>query len=198
VADLTAFVLAGGRSSRMGTDKAFLLLEGQTLVERALELARSLTEDVRIVGARDKFAAFAPVVEDEYAERGPLGGIHAALSSTSSDFNLMLAVDLPFLQARFLHYLADEARAANAVVTVPKAAGGLQPLCAVYRREFGLVAEQALSAGRNKIDTLFARVAVRIIEEGELVRFAFPATMFDNLNTREEWEQARRRPGVEP
>jgi molybdenum cofactor guanylyltransferase len=198
VADLTAFVLAGGRSSRMGTDKAFLLLEGQTLVERALELARSLTEDVRIVGARDKFAAFAPVVEDQYAERGPLGGIHAALSSTSSDFNLMLAVDLPFLQARFLHYLADEARAANAVVTVPKAAGGLQPLCAVYRREFGLVAEQALSAGRNKIDTLFARVAVRIIEEGELVRFAFPATMFDNLNTREEWEQARRRPGVEP
>jgi len=191
-------VLAGGRSSRMGTDKAFLLLEGQTLVERALELARSLTEDVRIVGARDKFAAFAPVVEDEYAERGPLGGIHAALSSTSSDFNLMLAVDLPFLQARFLHYLADEARAANAVVTVPKAAGGLQPLCAVYRREFGLVAEQALSAGRNKIDTLFGRVAVRIIEEGELVRFAFPATMFDNLNTREEWEQARRRPGVEP
>jgi len=110
----------------------------------------------------------------------------------------MLAVDLPFLQARFLHYLADEARAANAVVTVPKAAGGLQPLCAVYRREFGLVAEQALSAGRNKIDTLFGRVAVRIIEEGELVRFAFPATMFDNLNTREEWEQARRRPGVEP
>ena len=182
----------------MGTDKAFLLLEGQTLVERALELARSLTEDVRIVGARDKFAAFAPVVEDQYAERGPLGGIHAALSSTSSDFNLMLAVDLPFLQARFLHYLADEARAANAVVTVPKAAGGLQPLCAVYRREFGLVAEQALRAGRNKIDTLFGRVAVRIIEEGELVRFAFPATMFDNLNTREEWEQARRRPGVEP
>jgi molybdopterin-guanine dinucleotide biosynthesis protein A len=198
VADLTAFVLAGGKSSRMGTDKAFLLLEGQTLVERALELARSVTEDVRIVGARDKFAAFAPVVEDKYAERGPLGGIHAAVSSTSSDFNLMLAVDLPFLQARFLHYLADEARAANAVVTVPKAAGGLQPLCAVYRREFGPVAEQALSAGRNKIDTLFAQVAVRIIEEDELARFAFPATMFDNLNTREEWEQARRRPGVEP
>ena len=193
MADLTAFVLAGGKSSRMGTDKAFLLLEGQTLVQRALELARSVTDDVRIVGARDKFAAFAPVLEDEYAERGPLGGIHAALSSTSSDFNLMLAVDLPFLQARFLQYLADEARVANAVVTVPKAAGGLQPLCAVYRREFGPVAEQALNAGRNKIDTLFTQVAVRIIEEDELARFAFPATMFDNLNTREEWEQARRR-----
>ena len=193
MADLTAFVLAGGKSSRMGTDKAFLLLEGQTLVQRALELARSVTDDVRIVGARDRFAAFAPVLEDEYAERGPLGGIHAALSSTSSDFNLMLAVDLPFLQARFLQYLADEARVANAVVTVPKAAGGLQPLCAVYRREFGPVAEQALNAGRNKIDTLFTQVAVRIIEEDELARFAFPATMFDNLNTREEWEQARRR-----
>jgi molybdopterin-guanine dinucleotide biosynthesis protein A len=193
VADLTAFVLAGGKSSRMGADKASLLLDGRTLLERALELARSVAEDVRIVGAREKFAAFAPVIEDEYAERGPLGGIHAALSASSSPRSLILAVDLPFLEERFLQYLVAEARAGIATVTVPRAGGGLQPLCAVYGHEFGELAEQALAAGRNKIDTLFAQIPVRIIEEEELTRFAFSAAMFDNLNTRDEWEQARRR-----
>jgi|SRR5579871_6578067 len=193
MADLTAFVLVGGKSSRMGTDKALLELAGRTLLQRALEVVHAVSGDVRIVGAADKFSAFAPVVEDQYEGCGPLGGIHAALAATSSPFNLVLAVDLPFIEARFLQHLLAEARSSNAVVTVPRAAGGLQPLCAVYRREFGLLAEQALAEGRNKIDALFAQIPVRIITEDELARFAFSPTMFDNLNTREEWEQARRR-----
>jgi len=193
VADLTAFVLAGGKSSRMGADKAMLEVAGQTLLQRTLELARAVSEDVRIVGVREKFGEFAPVVEDKYPDRGPLGGIHAALASTGSDFNLILAVDLPFLEKRFLQQLVTEALASGAVVTVPRAGGGLQPLCAVYRREFAALAEQALAAGRNKIDTLYARTTLRIIEEDELARFAFSPAMFDNLNTQEEWERARQR-----
>jgi molybdopterin-guanine dinucleotide biosynthesis protein A len=178
----------------MGADKAFLAFGKGTLLERALELARGVAEDVRIVGRHDKFRTFAPVVEDKFPGRGPLGGIHAALSSTDSEFNLILAVDLPFLEGNFLEFLVAQARAAvKAIVTVPQAAGGLQPLCAVYRRSFAPLAEEALAAGRNKIDTLFAPIAIRIIEETELARFAFAATMFDNLNTRAEWERARLR-----
>ncbi|HKC70067.1 MAG TPA: molybdenum cofactor guanylyltransferase [Terriglobales bacterium] len=190
---MTAFVLAGGKSSRMGADKALLELRGQTLLQRALQLARTVSEDVRIVGAREKVGEFAPVVEDKYPDRGPLGGIHAALASTGSDFNLILAVDLPFLENRFVQHLVTEACASGAVVTLPRAGGGLQPLCAVYRREFAVLAEQALAAGRNKIDTLFAQTTVRIMEEDELARFAFSPAMFDNLNTQEEWERARQR-----
>jgi molybdenum cofactor guanylyltransferase len=193
VADLTAFVLAGGKSSRMGADKALLEVAGKTLLQRTLELARAVAEDVRIVGAREKFGQFAPVVEDKYPGRGPLGGIHAALASTGSDFNLILAVDLPFLENRFVQHLVTEACASGAVVTLPRAGGGLQPLCAVYRREFAALAEQALAAGRNKIDTLYAQTTVRIMEEDELARFAFSVAMFDNLNTQEEWERARQR-----
>ncbi|HYL96331.1 MAG TPA: molybdenum cofactor guanylyltransferase [Terriglobales bacterium] len=193
MADLTAFVLAGGKSSRMGADKALLEVAGKTLLQRTLELARAVAEDVRIVGAREKFGQFAPVVEDKYPGRGPLGGIHAALASTGSDFNLILAVDLPFLENRFVQHLVTEACASGAVVTLPRAGGGLQPLCAVYRREFAALAEQALAAGRNKIDTLYAQTTVRIMEEDELARFAFSVAMFDNLNTQEEWERARQR-----
>jgi molybdenum cofactor guanylyltransferase len=198
VADLTVFVLAGGKSSRMGADKALLELAGKTLLLRTLELARAVSEDVRIVGAREKLKEFALVVEDRYPNRGPLGGIHSALASTSSDFNLILAVDLPFLEKKFLQHLVAEALASDAVVTLPRAGGGLQPLCAVYRRDFAVLAEQALAAGRNKIDTLFAKTSVRIMEEDELARFAFSAAMFDNLNTREEWERARQRLQLKP
>ncbi|HEY6938075.1 MAG TPA: molybdenum cofactor guanylyltransferase [Terriglobales bacterium] len=198
MADLTVFVLAGGKSSRMGADKALLELGGKTLLLRTLELARAVSEDVRIVGAREKLKEFALVVEDRYPNRGPLGGIHSALASTSSDFNLILAVDLPFLEKKFLQHLVAEALASDAVVTLPRAGGGLQPLCAVYRRDFAVLAEQALAAGRNKIDTLFAKTSVRIMEEDELARFAFSAAMFDNLNTREEWERARQRLQLKP
>ena len=86
---MTAFVLAGGKSSRMGSDKAFLELAGRSLLNRALDLARAVVPDVRIVGDAGKFAAFAPTVSDIYPARGPLGGIHAALTNSTTESNLI-------------------------------------------------------------------------------------------------------------
>jgi molybdopterin-guanine dinucleotide biosynthesis protein A len=131
------------------------------------------------------------VVEDIYPDRGPLGGIHAALSATTTDLNLMLAVDMPFMRADFLRYLVEQARATAALVVVPHIGNGLQPLCAVYRRSFRERAEMALRAGQNKIDPLFTPSETCVLNDAELQRLSFPATMFENLNTREEWERAR-------
>jgi molybdopterin-guanine dinucleotide biosynthesis protein A len=89
----------------MGQDKAFLTLAGRTLLDRALELAGSLTRDVCIAGDTAKFAAFGPVLEDVYRQRGSLGGIHVTLRRSTSELNLMLALDLPFINLRFLQYL---------------------------------------------------------------------------------------------
>src|ERR1022692_1796718 len=102
--DVTAFILAGGKSTRMGADKAFVDYEGRTLLARALDLARSVTADVRIVGSREKFAPFAPVVEDVFRDCGPLGGIHAALRASLTELNLVLAVDTPFVSWAFAQY----------------------------------------------------------------------------------------------
>jgi molybdenum cofactor guanylyltransferase len=190
-ADVAAFVLAGGKSTRMGSDKAFVMLEGRTLLARALELARTLTGDVRIVGSAEKFAGFAPVVEDVFRECGPLGGIHAALRASAAELNLMLAVDVPFVSVALLRYLVTRARGSDAIATVPRAGGGWQPLCAVYRREFGDVAEEALRGGRYKIGALFAGSNVQAIEEEELAAAGFSAGMFCNLNTKEELDAAR-------
>src|SRR2546430_9668219 len=91
VEDVTAFVLAGGKSTRMGKDKAFLEFRGRILLARALELAAGAGQGVRIVGDPREFAAFGGVIEDIYRERGPPGGIHAAPKSSSTEFDLMPA-----------------------------------------------------------------------------------------------------------
>ncbi len=178
----------------MGTDKAFVEYEGRTLLARALDLARSVASSVWIVGSKEKFAAFAPVVEDVFRDCGPLGGIHAALLGSLTELNLMLAVDMPFVSRAFLQYLITQARGApDAAVIVPRSDGRRQPLCAIYRREFGEVAERALRAGQNRIDRLFEDVHTRVIEQEELEGAGFSSGIFRNLNTPEELEVEKRR-----
>lgn len=193
VPDLAAFILAGGRSTRMGTDKAFAVLDGRTLLERALDLARSVTSDLRIVGDPAKFASFAPVVEDLFAACGPLGGIHAALLSSQTDLNLILAVDTPFVTPSFLEYLLTRAKDSRAVITVPHTSRGWQPLCAIYRRDFASIAEKALRAGHYKIDPLFTEAAAQVISEQELESAGFAPDLFSNLNTPDDLAEAGRK-----
>lgn len=192
--DVAGFVLAGGKSSRMGTDKAFLELEGRTLLSRMMNLVGGITSEVHIVGLRSKFEPFGPVIEDLYPNRGPLGGIHAALSASGKDLNLILAVDLPLVEAAFLEYLIAKARAADVLVTVARAGGGWQPLCAIYRRGFLDLADRALQEGRNKIDPLFKGIPLEVIEESDLKAAGFSATMFQNLNTPAEFLAAKGNP----
>ena len=188
---IAGFVLAGGKSSRMGEDKASLRLEGHSLLDIACRKLLAITSEVFIVGSRKQFGAEA--IEDIFADRGPLGGIHAALALGHAELNLVMAVDLPFVEDKFLGYLAREAKASDAVVTLPRTADGWQPLCAVYRQSFLLPAEKALRAGHNKIDHLFKEISLRIIDEVELRGAGFSPEMFDNLNTPGDATRARQR-----
>jgi molybdenum cofactor guanylyltransferase len=195
------FVLAGGKSSRMGAgtgtakDKVFLEFGGQTLLDRALSVVGTVCDRVAIVGEPAKFAKYESstqgssknesVVADIFPGCGPLAGIHAALLHSSAELNLMLAVDMPFVSRELLAFLfvaaSDEAN--DAIVTVPRTGKGLQPLCAVYRCDFSLAAEQALRAGKYKIDAAFVGLSVRVIEEGELAAAGFSERSFFNVNT---------------
>jgi molybdopterin-guanine dinucleotide biosynthesis protein A len=187
--DTTAFILAGGKSSRMGRDKAFVEFRGRTLLERAIDLAAAITPHVRVVGSKQRFAEFAPVVEDVFANCGPLGGIHAALQSSANDLNLILAVDTPFVTDSFLRFLLAQARKrSNADAIVPRGDEGYQPLCAIYRRSFVATAEKALRSGRYKINPLFEQVRAWVIEKQELRSAGFSEEIFRNLNTPEELE----------
>ncbi len=181
---LSAFILAGGRSTRMGADKAFLALNGRAMLQRVLDSARSVTPNVHIVGDLAKFSPFAPTIADIFPGCGPLAGIHAALRSTDTDLNLILAVDLPFVPPALLQFLTTQADASPAsTAIVPRTAHGWQPLCALYRRSFADLAESALRAGHYKIDALFPTTQVRAIDEDELQSAGFSPQLFRNLNT---------------
>lgn len=176
----------------MGTDKALLELSGRPLIEHMLELARSVCPQVCVVGDPEKFSRWAPVIHDLYAGQGPLAGIHAALTRSETNLNLILGVDLPFLQAEFLSYLISQSRTSGDVVTVPVADGFVQPLCAVYRREFAESAGRALKSGHNKVDAIFRETSVRKLLGEELAKAGFGPQMFRNVNTPEDWQQAQR------
>lgn len=190
---LTGFVLAGGKSTRMGEDKAALSVGGQTLLDTALAAVRAVAREVYIVGSPELYSGHGRTFADIFPGCGPLGGIHTALSHTTTEFNLILAVDTPFLSAKLLAYLAERALESRAMVTAPVIKAYPQPLCAVYARDFLSIAATALKAGNYKIVPLFPEGRTLPIEEAELARFAFTAEMFDNLNTREDLERARRR-----
>jgi molybdenum cofactor guanylyltransferase len=186
------FLLAGGKSSRMGADKAFLDFGGQTLLDRALAVMGAVCDRVAIVGDPTQFAKYELVVPDIFSGCGPLAGIHAALVHSAAELNLMLAVDMPFVSKELLEFLfaADADDDNQAVITVPRTGKGFQPLCAVYRRDFSTIAEQALRAGKYKIDAAFSSVRVRVIEEAELAAAGFTEQSFFNVNTPQDWEVA--------
>jgi len=191
MAGITAFVLAGGKSSRMGADKAFIELAGRSLLSRALEVAAGVADQVFLVGRNPKLAEFGTLVPDIFPERGPLGGIHAALTSTTTELNLMVAVDMPYLESNLLRYLVDRANRCGALVTVPRVNGKFQPLCAVYRRTFVEMAGRAMAEDRNKIDALFVPDEIETVTEDELKAQGFSPLMFANVNTPKELEKAR-------
>ncbi len=149
--NVNCFVLAGGRSSRMGRDKALLTWNGRPLVEHALDRFRRLGWEPRIVGQRPDLARFAPVIEDNFPGSGPLAGIEAALSVSGSAWNLFVPVDLPLLPADFLRWIAARARLTEAAATIPQVQGCAQPLVAVYHRTLAAGLRASLRRGDGKV-----------------------------------------------
>lgn len=172
----------------MGSDKALLQLEGQTLLERTLGIARAAAPHVAVVGPRQLYCSYAVTIEDFYPNCGPLSGIHAALNATRTDQNLILSVDMPAMTSEFLVWLRDRASACDELAVVPNVAGGLQPLCAVYRRELRLFAEEALQREDYKIGKMLSLAPVRYISGEEIAAGGFTPEIFCNVNTREEYE----------
>lgn len=193
--DVTGFVLAGGKSSRMGANKALLALNGSALLERAVAILREVCGHVIVVGSRELYQGFGECVEDVYRNCGPLAGIHAALLNSQTAHNVIIAVDTPFLTVELLNYLVERALRSRAVVTAPRVAGAVQPLCAVFSRDFLPLAEAALQSGKYKVEAAFPSEPGQtlIIPEADLGRFEMAGEMFENLNTPEDLERARKR-----
>lgn len=196
------FVLAGGRSTRMGQDKALLRVAGHSLLELALKKLRALplATAPRIAGGRSELISHAPVISDLHPGCGPLSGIEAALAASSQPLNIFLPVDMPLLPEEFLIWMLRRAQITGAPATVPRINGLPQPLCAVYHRQLLEPITAALPAGNYKVMPVVSAAAARgqsiDVFDVELVAstdFSLPAfsplplyRWFHNCNTPED------------
>jgi molybdopterin-guanine dinucleotide biosynthesis protein A len=195
---VSGYVLAGGRSARMGTDKALLELAGKPLVQRAVETLSQICNNVHILSSRPELAAFGPLVADLHPGCGPLGGIEAALLHTSTAWSLFLAVDMPFVPSSFLNIWTEEIVALkNARLSLFTLDGKPQPALCLIHRELAPFFQQAIDRKDFKLFPTFEGMARAIaiklgapFDEVMVVRPVENETWFANLNTPEEFAVA--------
>jgi molybdopterin-guanine dinucleotide biosynthesis protein A len=190
-ADLTVAILAGGRSSRMGTDKSFVQVLGRPLIEDILAQVAGLGDETLIVTNRPDDYAYlgVPLFSDVLPDKGALGGLYSALHSATRPNVLCVACDMPFVVRPLLDFLIGLLPEADAVV--PRLAGEAEPFRAVYRRDCQAPIRAALDAGRMRVISFFNAVRVRFVDEPEIDRFDPRHLSFFNVNTPADLEQAR-------
>ena len=148
-ADAAAFVLAGGESSRMGSDKALITLAGKPLIEHSLAILRETGFSPTIAGARSRLESFASVIEDRAHGHGPLAGVCAALASTDAKWAVILSIDLPFVPSSLIAYMLHRAEIDDSVAVAPSVSGFPQTFPVVVARAALPMIEQELEAGRS-------------------------------------------------
>ena len=188
---IDAFILAGGASSRMGTDKSQLRLAQQTFTERIAETLLQVTDSVTIVG-RELDESGLPGVADVYPKWGALGGIHAALNACRREWAIVVACDLPFVTAELFLFLAEMGLDHEAVVPI-QADGRPQPLAALYRVDPCLArATELIEAGRRRPLDLLDAVKTRRVSFAEIRNLAQSERFFVNINTPSDYYEATR------
>jgi molybdopterin-guanine dinucleotide biosynthesis protein A len=204
----SAAILAGGRATRFGgRDKGALIVEGESIQSRQLAALAQVADDLMIVGpdpaarrlppaprlwrtgqpvAGDQAIGFpVRILPDRVPGRGPLGGLHTALSEARGEALVIVACDMPFVSAPLLAHLLALTREADAVV--PATGRGYHPLCAAYTRACLDSIARRLSKGELKMSGWLDEVRVRAVSDAELCVFGNPDALLANVNTPDDF-----------
>jgi molybdopterin-guanine dinucleotide biosynthesis protein A len=181
------FVLAGGKSSRMGTDKALLNFRGRSLVEIAVEKLRGFCVEVSIVGEREDLSLFAPVVTGERADCGPAAGIEAGLKAATGEWAMFVPVDVPLVPEELLRRWAEDVIAmgkGGLTVSYLSSEARAHPTFCMLRRDCLEDVSKILDNGERKLSKIFEIV-------GNVERFdEMHDRWFVNINTRQDLTEA--------
>lgn len=185
---VTAAILAGGASSRMGTNKALLKVDGDTIISRSYQTLARLFHDVIIVTNTPEEYAFLPCrkVPDIYPGIGSIAGLHSALAHSKSERTFVSACDMPFVEPDTIRYLCELQQSGYDAV-IPYSAGGQEPLHAVYSIKCKDVFENAILGNERKILDILARMNTRLVPWDEIQRASGSVRSFLNINTPEEF-----------
>jgi molybdopterin-guanine dinucleotide biosynthesis protein A len=191
--DCCAIILAGGLNTRMrGHNKAFLKIDGQTILDRLLFRLKSAFSEILLVTRQPELYSSLQLrlVEDIHEERSSLTGIHAGLIHAKAAFGFMVPCDIPFLQPDLIRLLLDELEP-DLDVVVPFYDGHYQPLCAIYSKRCIPLIEKQLTASDYKISHLFECVSVKTIPADKLKTVDPQLLSFLNVNTPASYDMCR-------
>ena len=188
---IEGFILVGGASSRMGTDKSQLVLDNQKFVDRIAGTLSSVTSSVTIVGGMFPNPTLKST-SDVYPRWGALGGLHGALNACSSEWAVIVACDLPFVTSDLFLRLY-QFRAGYEAVVPQQPDGRYQPLCALYRKDPCLRVSTDLIESRHRrpLD-LLETVNTRWVDFGEIAQLNQSRKFFVNINTPQDYDEAIR------
>lgn len=183
----------------MGAPKGLLEFGGQPLIVRIARLVEPLVSSVTLVGPSERYAPLGlRVIEDQQFGRseegrttGPLAGIASALTAAQTEWNLILACDLPYLTREWLDWLLARAVVSSAEIIMPRTAGGLEPLASVYRRGCAQPIIAAIERGIRKVTDAMGRFNIEFLSEKEWLHIDLGGRMLRNMNAREDYEEAR-------
>lgn len=186
---VSAAILAGGVSSRMGSNKALLTVDGAPLIEKIYRtMARLFREVVLVTNTPEEYAFLpCPMVADRYPGVGPMAGLHAGLLASREDWIFVTACDTPFLNPDVIRTICAVGGEYDAVVPVNP--GGKEPLQALYGRSCLAVVEQVIEQGDRKLLDMLDRVRTRFVTPEELASIPGAELSFYNVNTPEEYER---------
>jgi molybdopterin-guanine dinucleotide biosynthesis protein A len=200
-AQISGFVLAGGRSSRMGEDKALVELGGQPLIALAVAKLRRFCAEVAILGANPELSDYAPLVPDLHTDCGPMGGIEAALAYAVGDWSMILPVDVPFLPESLLAgWIVETVGNEGLRLSLFRVEGRVQPTILLIHRDLAPATALAVSQQRYKLFPVLEAAAQEIAERrgmqiDEVLRIVEVSEgqrgCFANLNTPEDLALAR-------
>lgn len=200
----SGYVLAGGASSRFGSDKALAELGGEPMLARMLGLVdfavsgEELAREALVIGAAEKYhTIWTMCVEDRWPGEGPLGGIvtallHARETEPECEWNLIVSCDMPFLSAEWLKFLVKRAEKSSAQVVVPHSVYGAEPLCACWRTAAVETLRAAFERGVRRVNEGISLLPAEVLDERDWKRFDSAGRLFWNMNTVTDYEEARR------
>jgi molybdenum cofactor guanylyltransferase len=190
IADATAVILTGGKSSRMGRPKALLPFDGEPLIAHILRGLKKMFAEAVVVAAPEQELPTLPalLVRDEVAYQGPVSGIYHGLKAAGHDVCFMTSCDAPFLNFALISHLVSQISGWD--VVVPFWQDRLQPLHAVYRRGVAPLLKEQLERGELRPIFLYDKVRTRKIHEDEIRRHDPEGLSFLNMNSPEEYDAA--------
>ena len=182
---ISGFILAGGKSRRMGTDKALLAFQGKPLLEHMIKLVEPFCDNIAISGQNFDYSTFGTkMIPDLYADCGPIAGVFSALKYSVSDWNLLVSVDVPFVNEELFLFLISNIGDYDCII--PKNISGVEPLIGLYHGRILPVIEELIKSGDYRLTNLLSKLNTRYLDCNDLIK-KYPR-LFMNINRLEDYQ----------